>query len=558
MTVDEGDRAGIHARRSSWGRKSGSWEMSPEFLALARPRAQRLRRQGDERQSHGRYPPIIMVVLGLFITWRICHPNNDAVWLWGMSVKNSKSDLPAIDMFVSRADPEKEPPLVTSNTILAAEYPVEKLVCYVSDDGGGLLTFEAMTEAASFANLWVPSCPTWMADGTHWPGTWLSPSAEHSKGDHAGIIQVMLKPPSDVPLCGTSDDSGVMGLTDVDIRLPMLVCVSREKCPGYDHNKKAGAMNSAIISNGAFILNLDCDHYIYNSEAMCEVLTRMIVTDVQFPQRFEFIDPSNSLRQSRNTVFFDGNMRALNGLQGPVYVGTGCLFRQGSPDPPRAKEHSAGFCSCCFGRKHKRFIRANEAHARAEDVWELKSAHIEGRVSRPTVAEAINVVSCWYEDKTEWGQRVGWIYGSVTEDVITGYQMHNRGWQSIYCLTKRDAFRWTAPINLTDRLHQILRWATVSVELFFSRKNAFLASSRMKVLQRIAYLNFIVQTLNVTFSIYLLTVTVTLCALAVLEIKWSRIELEEWWRNEQFWLIGGTNAHLAAVFQGILKVVVGV
>ncbi|XP_076893077.1 putative protein S-acyltransferase 7 [Bidens hawaiensis] len=34
--VDEGDRANIlHARRSSWGRKSGSWEMSPEVLALA-------------------------------------------------------------------------------------------------------------------------------------------------------------------------------------------------------------------------------------------------------------------------------------------------------------------------------------------------------------------------------------------------------------------------------------------------------------------------------------------------------------------------------------------
>ncbi|XP_015893980.2 probable protein S-acyltransferase 7 [Ziziphus jujuba] len=35
-TVDEiGDRAGMHPRRSSWGRKSGSWEMSPEVLALA-------------------------------------------------------------------------------------------------------------------------------------------------------------------------------------------------------------------------------------------------------------------------------------------------------------------------------------------------------------------------------------------------------------------------------------------------------------------------------------------------------------------------------------------
>ncbi|KAI4350472.1 hypothetical protein L6164_004924 [Bauhinia variegata] len=35
-TVDDmGDRNGMHPRRSSWGRKSGSWEMSPEVLALA-------------------------------------------------------------------------------------------------------------------------------------------------------------------------------------------------------------------------------------------------------------------------------------------------------------------------------------------------------------------------------------------------------------------------------------------------------------------------------------------------------------------------------------------
>lgn len=32
---------------------------------------------------------------------------------------------------------------------------------------------------------------TWMADGTHWPGTWLNPTADHSKGDHAGILQVI-------------------------------------------------------------------------------------------------------------------------------------------------------------------------------------------------------------------------------------------------------------------------------------------------------------------------------------------------------------------------------
>ncbi|KAL9167004.1 hypothetical protein ABFS82_05G067800 [Erythranthe guttata] len=651
-------------------------------------------------------------------------PNNPA----------GKSDLPGIDIYVSTADPEKEPPLVTANTILsilAADYPVEKLSCYVSDDGGALLTFEAMAEAASFANLWVPFCrkhgieprnpesyfslkrdpfknkvrpdfvkdrrrlkreydefkvringlpdsirrrsdaynareeikamklrrqavedelleplkvskATWMADGTHWPGTWIVSASEHSKGDHAGIIQVMLKPPSDDPLNGTVESSP-LDFTEVDIRLPMLVYVSREKRPGYDHNKKAGAMNalvraSAIMSNGPFILNLDCDHYIYNSQAMREGMCFMMdrggdrICFVQFPQRFEGIDPSDRYA-NHNTVFFDVNMRALDGLQGPVYVGTGCLFRRTALygfDPPRSKDHSSGFCCCCFPRRKKPVNSAPEEHAalRMGDEEEemmnpslfskrfgnssflidsipvaefqgrpladhpaVKNGRAPGALTIPrelldasTVAEAISVISCWYEDKTEWGNRVGWIYGSVTEDVVTGYRMHNRGWKSIYCVTKRDAFRGTAPINLTDRLHQVLRWATGSVEIFFSRNNALLASPKMKILQRIAYLNvgiypftslflivycflpalslfsgqFIVQSLNITFLVYLLVITLTLCALAVLEIKWSGINLEEWWRNEQFWLIGGTSAHLAAVLQGLLKVVAGI
>eukprot|EP00250_Pteridium_aquilinum_P018345 c24043_g1_i2 orf=2723-4573(+) len=315
------------------------------------------------------------VALILFLTWRITHPNTDAIWLWGMSIvcetwfafswildqlpklcpvnratdlavlkdkfeqpspenPTGRSDLPGIDIFVSTADPEKEPPLVTANTILsilAAEYPVEKIACYLSDDGGALLTFEAMAEAASFARFWIPFCrkhaieprnpesyfnlkgdptknkvrqdfvkdrrrvkreydefkvrinslpesirrrsdaynaheevkakrnqmengldpseplnvvkATWMADGTHWPGTWATASLEHGKGDHAGIIQVMLAPPSYEPLFGSLSEENLIDTSEVDIRLPMLVYVSREKRPGYDHNKKAGAMN---------------------------------------------------------------------------------------------------------------------------------------------------------------------------------------------------------------------------------------------------------------------------------------------------------------------------
>jgi cellulose synthase-like protein len=142
------------------------------------------------------------IVLALYLIWRVSNVNNNAVWLWGTSMvceiwfafswvldqlpklspinrmtdlavlkekfekkgpsnPSGRSDLPGIDVFITTADPEKEPSLVTANSvlsILAADYPIEKLACYVSDDGGALLTYEAMAEAASFAQLWVPFC----------------------------------------------------------------------------------------------------------------------------------------------------------------------------------------------------------------------------------------------------------------------------------------------------------------------------------------------------------------------------------------------------------------
>lgn len=144
----------------------------------------------------------------------------------------------------------------------------------------------------------------------------------------------MLKPPSSDPLMGGGEEN-FLDFSDVDIRLPMFVYVSREKRPGYDHNKKAGAMNalvraSAILSNGPFILNLDCDHYIYNClairEGMCFMMDRggEDICYIQFPQRFEGIDPSDRYA-NHNTVFFDGNMRALDGLQVHIKHMT-CIF----------------------------------------------------------------------------------------------------------------------------------------------------------------------------------------------------------------------------------------
>lgn len=140
---------------------------------------------------------IRMIVLFFFLLWRVQNPNYDALWLWALSIicelwfafswlldilpkfnpinrsadlsalkekfemvspsnPTGRSDLPGLDVFLTTADPEKEPPLVTANTILsilAVEYPVEKISIYISDDGGAILNFEAMAEAVKFGEV---------------------------------------------------------------------------------------------------------------------------------------------------------------------------------------------------------------------------------------------------------------------------------------------------------------------------------------------------------------------------------------------------------------------
>lgn len=138
-----------------------------------------------------------MAILGLFFHYRIRHPVNDAYGLWLTSViceiwfavswifdqfpkwcpieretyldrlslryekEGKPSELSSVDIFVSTVDPSKEPPLITANTvlsILAVDYPIDKVTCYVSDDGAAMLTFEALSETSEFSRKWVPFC----------------------------------------------------------------------------------------------------------------------------------------------------------------------------------------------------------------------------------------------------------------------------------------------------------------------------------------------------------------------------------------------------------------
>ena len=58
-------------------------------------------------------------------------------------------------------DPLKEPPLVTANivlSILVIDYLVDKVSCYVSNNGVAMLTFETLSETSEFARRWVLFC----------------------------------------------------------------------------------------------------------------------------------------------------------------------------------------------------------------------------------------------------------------------------------------------------------------------------------------------------------------------------------------------------------------
>ncbi|OMP02895.1 Cellulose synthase [Corchorus olitorius] len=72
-----------------------------------------------------------------------------------------EEDYPGLDVFICTADPFREPPINVVNTalsLMAYDYPTDKISVYVSDDGGSALTLFAFMEAAKFASYWLPFC----------------------------------------------------------------------------------------------------------------------------------------------------------------------------------------------------------------------------------------------------------------------------------------------------------------------------------------------------------------------------------------------------------------
>ncbi|CAN6554092.1 unnamed protein product [Malus baccata var. baccata] len=419
-------------------------------------------------------------MLEQFAKW---NPINRETYLERLSIRFDREGEPnmlsPVDVYVTTVDTAKEPPLITANTvlsILAVDYPVDKICCYVSDDGASMLHFDVLSETAEFARRWVPFCKKQNIEPR---------ASEFYFSKKIDYLKDKVHP---------------------NFELPRLVYVSREKRPGYEHQKKAGAMNtlvrvSAVLTNAPFMLNLDCEHYINNSkavrEAMCFLMDPQLgkkLCYVQFPQSFDGIDHHDRYA-NRNFVFFDWELYPKK-----KKMMERNHIRNGSTPMSDFSEVEEGFE--CYDELEKSSFKSQKNFEKrfGQSLFFMASTLLEygglpeGTNSQKLVRDAIDVISCVYEEKTEWGKDIGWIYGSVTEDTLIGLKMHSRGWKSVYCMPERPVFKGFAPINLSDRLHQVLRWALGSVEIFLSRHCPlwYAYGGKLKWMERLAYINNIV------------------------------------------------------------------
>ncbi|KAL6911403.1 hypothetical protein ACP4OV_000208 [Aristida adscensionis] len=496
-----------------------------------------------------------------------------------------EEQLPGVDIFVCTADPTVEPPTLVISTVLsvmAYDYPPEKLNVYVSDDAGSIITFYALHEASEFAKHWVPFCkrhkveprspaayfaktatPSDAIDAKEWfklkemyedligrvssvakSGKLPEVSECDLRGfsqwngnitpnDHPSIIRVLL-------------DGNKRKATDTDGNaLLTLVYMAREKRPQKHHHFKAGSLNaliraSSVISNSPIIMNVDCDMYSNNSgsirDALCFFLDEeqgQDISFVQYPQSFENVVHDDIYGNPINTVN-ELDHPCLDGWGGMCYYGTGCFHRR------------EALCGRVYNQDYKEDW--SRAARNTEDADELE-------------AMAKTLVTCTYEHNTQWGTEKGVRYGCPLEDVITGLQIQCRGWRSVYYNPTRKGFLGMAPTSLGQILVQHKRWTEGFLQISLSKYSPFLLGHRKISLGlQMGYSVCGFWALNSFPTLYYVTIP-SLCFLYGIPLFPDLLEClkcgdtaVEWWNAQRMWLFRRTTSYLLAAIDTIRRI----
>ncbi|KAG6604869.1 Cellulose synthase-like protein H1, partial [Cucurbita argyrosperma subsp. sororia] len=438
-------------------------------------------------------------------------------------------EFPPVDVFITTADPVLEPPIITINTVLsllAVEYPANKLACYVSDDGCSALTYYSLSEALKFAKIWVPFCKKYTVE-VRAPFRYFSdnlssagsPEFQYERrrmkhayeelnqriedaaksftfgnlvGDLADFSNT--KPRNHAPIIKVIWENKE-GIRD---GLPHLVYVSREKRPNITHHNKAGAMNvltrvSGLMTNAPYMMNLDCDMFVNNPDiilqAMClfkDPIIRREFAFVQFPQCF-YNDLQDDPFGNQWIITMQLTMRGMAGIQGPAYMGTGCIHRRKvlygqSPNEANINEKYYD------DELYKIFGNSKDFVTSATRV--LRSVEDYPNCLADSTKATHEVATADYEHNSCWGSKVGWQYGSIVEDILTGMLIHKKGWKSAYLTPTPPAFLGCAPSGGPIPLNHHKRATTGLLETLISRNSPIATAlfDKLQFRQRMFYL----------------------------------------------------------------------
>ncbi|MFS7960810.1 putative cellulose synthase (UDP-forming) [Helianthus anomalus] len=420
------------------------------------------------------------------------------IWILSMNIKWNQSytityperllervnefEFPALDIFVTTADPILEPCIITMNTVLsllAIEYPTNKLALYLSDDACSPLTYYSLVETTKFAKLWVPFCKKYNIQ-VRAPFRYFTSNSTPLEDDCLEFqhqwkkmkIEVAAQRPftCDDPnsefavFCDVnrSDHQAIIKVISENTDLPIVIYISREKNPKHHHQYKAGAMNvltrvSGVMTNAPLMLNVDYDMYANNPQVFLHAMCILLVT-----------------RMIRIVYIING----LGALQGIFYMGSNSFHRRKVIYglSPNDKTKSGNIRNEDL---HKVFGKSFELRESAAQILSGSNPKKENRTSPSTLIDAsIDVAGCSYEYGTDWGKKVGWLYGSTSEDILTGINIHGKGWKSVMCSPEPLAFLGCAPSTFPSSLVQQKRWANGLTEILLSDKNPLLLTMK--------------------------------------------------------------------------------
>ncbi|KAK9084594.1 hypothetical protein Sjap_025005 [Stephania japonica] len=511
--------------------------------------------------------------------------------------------LPGVDIFVCTADPTIEPPLMVMNTVLslmAYNYPPEKLSVYLSDDGGSILTFYALLEASYFSKHWLPYCRKFNIEPRS-PAAYfstisnsISKSTEFlsikklydemelsietaaklgripnevrtqhkgfsewdsvsSPRNHQTIVQILI------------DGRDPNALDTEGCALPTLVYLSREKRPNYHHNFKAGSMNALIrvssnISDGPVILNVDCDMYSNNSESVRDALCFLMdeqkgheIAFVQYPQCFSNVT-KDDIYGSLLRIISKIELAGMDGYGGPPYIGTGCFHRR----------------ETLCGDKYVNGLKFE---------WKLGFKRKEGSVIELEETSKM-LANCIYEKGTQWGNEIGLKYDCPVEDVITGLLIQCRGWRSVYFYPEREGFLGVPPNTLLQTLVQHKRWSEGDFQILLSKYGPLTNGlGRMKLGHQMAYCVYLLWAPNCLATLFFLIVPplhllkgvplfpkvscqwflpfayviITVSSYSLFEFIISGGTPKSWWNEQRIWLFKREASYLFGFMETMLK-----